>query len=256
MFPDTHQASKKTMRVEENGGGQPSNQFSSLIFSLFLDFLGCSRGQPTVFGAIVRTIKQLRTSQANVGEAQEPGDEKGFISQIRAKANPIANSGRQTKEEEMRMRLFLLMSFLFVIFCSTPVTAQNTPPVANAGPNQAVAVGATVQLNGSGSSDVDGNPLTYSWSITLAPPGSSASLSNPNTVNPTFVADRPGTYVIQLIVNDGFVNSAPSTVTVSTPGSTSSSISVPTLGEWGMLLLTLILALLSVYYLKKAPMAR
>jgi hypothetical protein len=33
-------------------------------------------------------------------------------------------------------------------------------------------------------------------------------------VNPTFVADKPGSYVVQLIVNDGVVNSAPDTVTV------------------------------------------
>src|SRR5262245_41640231 len=35
------------------------------------------------------------------------------------------------------------------------------PPIANAGPNQTVRVTETVQLNGSGSSDVDGDPLTF-----------------------------------------------------------------------------------------------
>jgi hypothetical protein len=151
------------------------------------------------------------------------------------------------------MKLFSLLSFLFLAFfvLNTPATAQNNPPVANAGPNQTVAVGATVQLNGSGSSDVDGDSLTYSWSIISAPPGSSATLANPNTVNPTFVADVPGSYVVQLIVNDGLVNSAPATMTVSTPGATS----VPTLGEWGMIFLIAVLVLLSVCYLKKTPMA-
>ena len=37
--------------------------------------------------------------------------------------------------------------------------------------------------------------------------------------NPTFVADKAGTYVAQLIVNDGTIDSLPSTVTISdTPG--------------------------------------
>ena len=40
-------------------------------------------------------------------------------------------------------------------------------------------------------------------------------LSNPTLVNPTFIADKKGTYVVQLIVNDGIVNSAPSQVTIS-----------------------------------------
>ena len=82
------------------------------------------------------------------------------------------------------------------------IATSNVPPVANAGPDQIVAVGAVVSLNGSGSSDADGQPLTYSWSFTSKPAGSTATLSNATAVSPTFVADLPGTYVVQLIVND------------------------------------------------------
>jgi len=96
------------------------------------------------------------------------------------------------------------------------VSTSNTPPVANAGPDQSALVTQTVTLNGGLSSDVDGNPLTYAWSIISRPAGSSAALSDPAAAGPTFVLDRPGSYVVQLIVNDGFVNSAPDTVTVST----------------------------------------
>jgi hypothetical protein len=96
------------------------------------------------------------------------------------------------------------------------ISTLNSAPVANAGPDQTVLVGHTVTLNGSGSSDVDGDPLTFSWSLTSVPPGSSAALSDPTAVMPTFVVDRAGTYVARLIVNDGTVNSAPDTVTIST----------------------------------------
>ena len=41
-------------------------------------------------------------------------------------------------------------------------TGGGNRPVANAGANQTVGVNATVQLDGSGSSDPNGNPLTYS----------------------------------------------------------------------------------------------
>ena len=65
----------------------------------------------------------------------------------------------------------------------------------------------TIQLDGSGSSDADGDPLTYNWSITSAPDGSTASLSDTATMNPTFTPDVAGVYTIQLVVNDGVENS-------------------------------------------------
>jgi hypothetical protein len=99
------------------------------------------------------------------------------------------------------------------------ISTQNSPPVADAGPNQTVSVKSTVTLNGSGSSDVDGDPLTYAWSFTSRPTGSKTTLVNPTVVNPNFVVDLPGVYVVQLIVNDGKVNSAPATVTISTQNS-------------------------------------
>src|SRR5262249_55396817 len=99
---------------------------------------------------------------------------------------------------------------------TTTVSTSNSPPVANAGPNQTVGVGATVTLNGSGSSDVDGHALTYKWTLISKPASSAATLTNPNSVSPTFVADKAGTYVAQLIVNDGQVDSAASTVTITT----------------------------------------
>ncbi len=99
------------------------------------------------------------------------------------------------------------------------VTTENSAPTADAGPNQNVSVGDTVTLDGNGSSDVDGNALTYSWSLTAIPTGSAATLLDATSANPTFVADVAGTYVIQLIVNDGFVDSAPDTVVISTENS-------------------------------------
>lgn len=96
------------------------------------------------------------------------------------------------------------------------ISTINSPPVALAGPNQTVAVGATVTLNGSGSSDVDGDPLTYQWALISRPAGSVATLQNGQAVISTFVADKAGTYVAQLVANDGKVNSVPSTVTIYT----------------------------------------
>lgn len=97
-------------------------------------------------------------------------------------------------------------------------SAANSAPVAHAGPDQSVLVGATVELDGSGSTDADGDLLSYSWSITSRPAGSQAQLTFESPDNddpaPTFVADVPGVYVISLVVGDSKALSAPSSVTV------------------------------------------
>ena len=102
------------------------------------------------------------------------------------------------------------------------VTTQNVKPVADAGDDQVQLVGQTVQLVGSESSDVDGNPLTYAWSFTTLPDTSTATLSSTTAVNPTFVPDLPGTYVVQLIVNDGQLDSEPDAalITITVPDTT------------------------------------
>jgi hypothetical protein len=100
---------------------------------------------------------------------------------------------------------------------SVVISTQGTSPVANAGPNQFVAAtGSTVQLDGSSSSDADGNALTYQWTFLSVPQGSTAVLSDVTSVSPTFVVDMAGTYQLQLTVNDGHGNNASSTVLIST----------------------------------------
>ncbi|MBI3356900.1 MAG: PKD domain-containing protein [Nitrospirae bacterium] len=93
---------------------------------------------------------------------------------------------------------------------------MDSAPVADAGHNQVVSVGATVTLDGSASHDADNQPLTYHWSLITKPVNSQATLSDPMNVRPTFVVDVAGEYVAQLIVNDGKQDSRPATVMVRT----------------------------------------
>ena len=97
------------------------------------------------------------------------------------------------------------------------INAINNQPVAEAGADQTVHyANRMVQLNGIGSSDLDGDSLTYAWTLINKPIGSSAVLSGSTLVNPTITLDIPGAYVINLVVNDGTENSSIDTVTLTT----------------------------------------
>ncbi len=90
----------------------------------------------------------------------------------------------------------------------------NRAPVANAGDDRTVVVGATVDLDGSSSSDPDGDALTFEWTLTGQPTGSTAVLSTPTGVSSSFVPDQEGAYVVRLVVDDGTESSAPVVVTL------------------------------------------
>jgi Peptidase M30/PKD domain len=79
---------------------------------------------------------------------------------------------------------------------------NNSAPLANAGVDQTAFANSTVVLNGSASSDANGDSLTYAWTMANKPASSSATLINPATVNPSFTADLTGVYTLSLVVTD------------------------------------------------------
>lgn len=106
---------------------------------------------------------------------------------------------------------------------------DNTAPVADAGQNQAVSVGESVTLDGSASYDANHDPLTYIWGFTGKPSNSSAQILPVDSVQPSFVADVAGTYVVNLVVNDGFLDSGASIVTITVTGASNEVIESLTL---------------------------
>ena len=98
------------------------------------------------------------------------------------------------------------------------VVYYNTKPMADAGSNQDTLSGVLVTLDGSGSSDPEGETLTYHWELPTRPLASRAQLANPHSVDPVFITDRDGIYIARLIVNDGKLDSLPSEVTITVTG--------------------------------------
>jgi PKD domain len=90
----------------------------------------------------------------------------------------------------------------------------NQAPVADAGSDVTVSPGIVVALDGSGSHDADGDPLTYAWRLTDKPRGSNSNLLNPQRLDAQFVPDQVGVYTIELTVNDGVLGSDPDEVLI------------------------------------------
>jgi len=104
--------------------------------------------------------------------------------------------------------------------------AGNQAPVADAGPDQSVNTGSMVQLDGSASSDPDGDSITYSWAFVSKPTDSTASLNDETSDMPTFVADLDGTYEVQLTVSDGELSSTDRVVVTAATAAEPTTVSV------------------------------
>lgn len=119
---------------------------------------------------------------------------------------------------------------LFSEMAVVTITAANgnAAPTAVAGPAQSVLKGAVVNLDGSGSTDPNGDLLKYEWTLVSVPAGSTASLSDRTVAKPSFTANVSGVYVLSLVVSDAQLSSAPSLMSV-----TASAANVPPVANAG-----------------------
>jgi LmbE family N-acetylglucosaminyl deacetylase/ribosomal protein L14 len=91
---------------------------------------------------------------------------------------------------------------------------SNQPPRAAAGFDAVVIEGTAAQLNGTGSFDPEGVPLTYTWTQTAGP---TVVLGNATSATPSFTAPTVSSVTMlgfQLEVSDGLLSSAPDLVNV------------------------------------------
>ena len=93
----------------------------------------------------------------------------------------------------------------------------NSAPTADAGDDIIGSAGQPAPLDGTASSDLEGDPLLYTWSFVSVPEGSAltdADLVGSDTATPSFVPDVVGTYTVSLVVSDGILSSQTDTVFV------------------------------------------
>ncbi|HYW42311.1 MAG TPA: OmpA family protein [Bryobacteraceae bacterium] len=92
----------------------------------------------------------------------------------------------------------------------------SSPPIADAGPDQIGIPAGTVTLNGSGSYDPLGLPLTYQWTQIAGPP---VTLANASAVTTTFTGAAGQTYSFRLTVKntDNLTGTARTTVSIASP---------------------------------------
>jgi hypothetical protein len=178
----------------------------------------------------------------------DPNEDPVSYAWTQTEGAPVALNGANSQTaslvpESQGVYVFQLVTFDGQLY-STPDEVRvivnaptNNVPTANAGVDQTVTVGDTVTLNGSGSSDPDGDALTYAWSQVGGP--ETLVLEGAATAQAGFEAPEAGIYAIRLVVHDGQVASVPDTVTVTvesptnqTPVAVIEAVDPVEEGEW------------------------
>lgn len=126
-----------------------------------------------------------------------------------------------------KMKIIILSIIILLTGCggggessntTTLPVNNNTRPVAVLNDISEVTTGQSVTLNGNNSSDGDNDVLTYEWTLTSAPEGSTLDLNSVESSSSSsynFTPDVDGAYQIRLTVYDGNLRSSPVTISLS-----------------------------------------
>lgn len=116
--------------------------------------------------------------------------------------------------------LWVLAPFALPAGCAGEAPGPNRRPLAEAGTDQVVWAGESVELDGSASFDPDGDAISFQWVVVAAPEGSQTDLQKPDGGTLVLVANVPGIWLVRLTVDDGELLSEPDVVQVRSLGQT------------------------------------
>ena len=114
----------------------------------------------------------------------------------------------------MKTTVFSILSLFLVIILTCNSCKQNTSPVASISGDSKSFVGDNLLLDGSGSSDADNDSLIYNWFVISGPGDEGEVLQINEPASCLFVPDVGGSYTVELIVNDGTIDSEPVTMNI------------------------------------------
>ena len=171
---------------------------------LFLGAFGFAAGTPDAFGYVgsIKTPAQLAagaTLRLGVRFAPTPG-------------TPAATGALAIDSSDPSQPRLLVPLSGSINRAPLAVATGAVPPQAPQTGSLDAAVGATVQLDGSGSTDPDGDlPLRFAWTLAAKPVASAAVIGAPAAAQATLPLDLPGIYSVLLSVTDstGLVGFAP-----------------------------------------------
>ncbi len=119
-------------------------------------------------------------------------------------------------------RRFNRLTFAFGVTCVALLVACSsdlktpTAVIAQLGVDGGAAqyaVGTQVTLDGSGSTDPNGEPLAFRWRVAVTPAGSHAAIADIGATTTWLQPDIAGSYTVELVVSDGALTSAPAIAT-------------------------------------------
>jgi len=144
------------------------------------------------------------------------GDSHGYISS-RYNLNSLADQNVKFRFRQANDNIVAALGWVVDdVRIYTCGAVEGTYPVANAGTNQTVSLGAAVTLSGSGTATA-ATITTHAWTQT---PGTSVALANANSATASFMApSTSGTLTFRLAVMDsnGLTGMADTAVTIQAP---------------------------------------
>lgn len=100
-------------------------------------------------------------------------------------------------------------------------TGDASPPlqtdpafVISGGASATIAAGSSTSVGAPPWSIANGDKLTYAWTLSSKPSGSSAALASPATAQASLTPDLPGSYVASVVASDGKRLSVAATTTI------------------------------------------
>lgn len=150
---------------------------------------GTSFSAPTVAGLAGLVISRARDLGVNLTNDDVEAIIQGNTQNLPDDPNDSPNGGSNWDGQGR-------VDFLACLEAIAP-PAGNNAPVADAGSNQTAETGQVVSFSGSGSSDPDGDPLSYTWNF-----GDGTGASG---LNVSHSYGSAGVYTVTLTVSDGLL---------------------------------------------------